>query len=49
VAFEVGIPMAGLAVGAPLARPIGDVADYMATAVSSSVTRASASIDDHIG
>jgi len=32
VAFEAGMPVIGLALGAPLARAIGDAADYLATA-----------------
>jgi manganese efflux pump family protein len=32
VAFEAGMPLVGLALGAPLARLIGDVADYVAAA-----------------
>jgi putative Mn2+ efflux pump MntP len=30
VAFEAGMPLIGLALGAPLARVIGDIADYVA-------------------
>jgi manganese efflux pump family protein len=30
--FEAGMPLIGLAVGAPLARAVGDVADYLAAA-----------------
>lgn len=32
VAFEAGMPLLGLAAGAPLARATGDVADYLAAA-----------------
>jgi putative Mn2+ efflux pump MntP len=32
VAFEAGMPLIGLALGAPLARAIGDSADYIAAA-----------------
>jgi putative Mn2+ efflux pump MntP len=32
VIFEAGMPLVGLAVGAPLARAVGDVADYLAGA-----------------
>jgi manganese efflux pump family protein len=31
VVFEVGMPLIGLAAGAPLARAVGGVADYLAT------------------
>jgi putative Mn2+ efflux pump MntP len=30
VVFEAGMPLVGLALGAPLARAVGDVADYLA-------------------
>ena len=33
VAFEAGMPLIGLAIGAPLGHAIGDVADYVAIAV----------------
>jgi putative Mn2+ efflux pump MntP len=33
VAFEAGMPLVGLALGAPLAHAIGDVAEYVAGAV----------------
>jgi putative Mn2+ efflux pump MntP len=32
VIFEAGMPLLGLAVGAPLAHAIGDIADYLAAA-----------------
>lgn len=33
VAFEAGMPLIGLALGAPLATPVGQIADYLAAAV----------------
>jgi putative Mn2+ efflux pump MntP len=33
VVFEAGMPLIGLAVGAPLAHAVGAVADYLAAAV----------------
>lgn len=33
VAFEAGMPLVGLALGAPLAALVGDIADYIAAAV----------------